>query len=463
MPGCVRLVMVIAAFACVAPLPAQADTKVPETREMVMLSFAPLVKVATPAVVNIYATRVVEQADSPFAGDPFFSQFFGEGLSRPRVQNSLGSGVIVRQDGVVVSNYHVVGGASDIRVVLADRREFAAKVLLADEAADLAILSLEGASELPALSLANSDKAAVGDLVLAIGNPFGVGQTVTTGIVSGLARSGGEMGRGGGYFIQTDAAINPGNSGGALVDIQGNLLGINTAIVSPSGGSTGIGFAIPSNLVERYVQAAESGLSKVPAPWSGADVQTVDADMALALDMDLPRGVMIQRLHPQSPLRAAGLNEGDIILSVGGQTVDSPGELDYRLAVLGVGQKAAFSYLRGGTPARAEVTLAEPPSSNKGAVNVGGRTLLTGLQVADVDPALIDTLNLPLDAKGVVVTGVDGPSSRTGLQAGDILTALNGNEITSAPEFAKIAEAGAPYWEIEVIRGNQRGTIRFGG
>ena len=463
MPCFVRYLLVIAALAWVTPLPVSAETKVPESRDMVMLSFAPLVKVATPAVVNIYATRVVEQADSPFAGDPFFSQFFGEGLSRPRVQNSLGSGVIVRKDGIVVSNYHVVGGASDIRVVLADRREFAAKVLLADEAADLAILSLDGASELPALSLANSDNAAVGDLVLAIGNPFGVGQTVTTGIVSGLARSGGEMGRGGGYFIQTDAAINPGNSGGALVDIQGNLLGINTSIVSRSGGSTGIGFAIPSNLVERYVQAAESGLDRVPVPWSGADVQTVDADMAHALDMVLPRGVMIQRLHAQSPLRAAGLSEGDIILSVAGQTVDSPGELDYRLAVLGVGQTASVSYVHGGIQASSDVTLAEPPSGGQEAVTVEGRTLLTGLQIADVDPALIDTLNLPLDAKGVVVTGVDGPSSRTGLQAGDILTVLNGTEIASAQEFAKIAEAGAPYWEIEVIRGNQRGTIRFGG
>ncbi|MFZ1663295.1 MAG: PDZ domain-containing protein, partial [Paracoccaceae bacterium] len=283
------------------------------------------------------------------------------------------------------------------------------------------------------------------------------------GIVSGLARSGGEMGRGGGYFIQTDAAINPGNSGGALVDIQGNLLGINTSIVSRSGGSTGIGFAIPSNLVERYVQAAESGLDRVPVPWSGADVQTVDADMAHALDMVLPRGVMIQRLHAQSPLRAAGLSEGDIILSVAGQTVDSPGELDYRLAVLGVGQTASVSYVHGGIQASADVTLAEPPSGGQEAVTVKGRTLLAGLQIADVDPALIDTLNLPLDAKGVVVTGVDGPSSRTGLRAGDILTVLNGTEIASAQEFAKIAEAGAPYWEIEVIRGNQRGTIRFGG
>ncbi|MCB2105473.1 MAG: trypsin-like peptidase domain-containing protein, partial [Rhodobacteraceae bacterium] len=221
--------------------PARAEDRVPQDAAEISLSFAPLVRATAPAVVNIYARRIVEQRQSPFANDPFFSQFFGLGQAAPRVQNSLGSGVILREDGIVVSNVHVVAGADEIRVVLSDRREYDGKVILADPAADIAVIQLEGASDLPALTLADSDQAEVGDLVLAIGNPFGVGQTVTSGIVSGLARSGGGMGQGRGYFIQTDAPINPGNSGGALIDMEGHVLGINSQIVTRSGGSNGIG------------------------------------------------------------------------------------------------------------------------------------------------------------------------------------------------------------------------------
>lgn len=368
MPGCVRLVMVIAAFACGAPLPAQADTKVPETREMVMLSFAPLVKVATPAVVNIYATRVVEQADSPFAGDPFFSQFFGEGLSRPRVQNSLGSGVIVRQDGIVVSNYHVVGGASDIRVVLADRREFAAKVLLADEAADLAILSLEGASELPALSLANSDKAAVGDLVLAIGNPFGVGQTVTTGIVSGLARSGGEMGRGGGYFIQTDAAINPGNSGGPLVDLEGKVVGVNTA-VNRSGQS--IGFAIPINAAKIVIESVKVH-GKIVRPWLGVRYSMLTAESAKQNGFAVSSGALLiggtsrgdgAAVVPDSPAEKAGLKAGDVLLDVDGVRLEIEHPLSAVIAKKRAGDTVQVRVLRDGMERVVPVTLGVLPDA----------------------------------------------------------------------------------------------------
>ena len=241
---------------------ARAEDQVPQSQAQVTLSFAPIVKQATPAVVNVYTKRIVAQSQSPFAGDPFFSQFFRDQVVTPRVQNSLGSGVIVSPDGIVVSNYHVVGEAAEIRVVLSDKREFDAAVLLADPETDLAILKLDSDAPFPYLPFANSEQAEVGDLVLAIGNPFGVGQTVTSGIVSGLARSGGDMGRGRGYFIQTDAAINPGNSGGALVDISGQLLGINTSILSQSGGSNGIGFAIPANLVRQYVEQAAAGATE---------------------------------------------------------------------------------------------------------------------------------------------------------------------------------------------------------
>ena len=218
----------------------------PQSSAQLQLSFAPVVKKAAPAVVNIYAKRIVERRVSPFANDPMFSQMFRDrGRLVPRVENSLGSGVILTPAGMVVSNYHVVGMATEIRVVLADRREFIADVLLGDKEADLAVLKLRGAQDLPALAFRDSDAVEVGDLVLAIGNPFGVGQTVSSGIVSGLARSGLSIGSGRGYFIQTDAPINPGNSGGALVDMDGRLVGVNTAILTRSGGSNGIGLPSP--------------------------------------------------------------------------------------------------------------------------------------------------------------------------------------------------------------------------
>jgi len=225
-------------FALTLPLQMQAQSQLPQSQAQISLSFAPLVKQAAPAVVNIYAKRIVQSRVSLFASDPFFRDFFGDlGRAQPRVQNSLGSGVILSSDGYMVTNYHVVGGASDIRVVLNDRREYSAEVLLGDQASDLAILRLTNADNLPFLPLRESDTVEVGELTLAIGNPFGVGQTVSSGIISGLARSGAGTGNERGYFIQTDAPINPGNSGGALIGMDGALIGVNTAIVTRSGGS----------------------------------------------------------------------------------------------------------------------------------------------------------------------------------------------------------------------------------
>ena len=235
---------------------AGASEQVPQSQAQIQLTFVPVVKQAAPAVVNIYAKIIRPGRASPFQGDPFFERFFRDSFrERPRVQNSLGSGVILSPDGLIVSNYHVVGEATDIRVVLADRREFDARVLLGDAESDLAILQLEDAEELPYLPLRDVDTVEVGELVLAIGNPFGVGQTVSSGIVSGLARSGTANRGGRGYFIQTDAPINPGNSGGALVDVSGKLIGVNTSILTRSGGSNGIGFAIPADLVAAFVKA----------------------------------------------------------------------------------------------------------------------------------------------------------------------------------------------------------------
>jgi S1-C subfamily serine protease len=328
-------------IALVCAVPAYAQTVVPETQSQIALSFAPVVKAAAPAVVNIYATRIVQERRSPFADDPFFNQFFEAlGPTQPRVQNSLGSGVIVSAGGIVVSNYHVVGQATEIRVVLNDRREFAADVILGDEASDLAVLRLRDAEGLPFLPLRNSDELEVGDLVLAIGNPFGVGQTVSSGIVSGLARSALQVADGRRYFIQTDAAINPGNSGGALVDMQGRLVGINTAILTQGGGSNGIGFAIPANLVQSIVAQAEAGAARFARPWAGVTGQAMDAALAEGLGLARPDGVLVSELHPQSPFAAAGLQVGDVILSLGGEPTNTPQEVMFRLSALGVGADA---------------------------------------------------------------------------------------------------------------------------
>ncbi|MCA0273046.1 MAG: trypsin-like peptidase domain-containing protein [Proteobacteria bacterium] len=445
-------------------LPVLAETKVPDSEAEITLSFAPLVKSSAPAVVNIYASKVVAARRNPFADDPFFSQFFNFGPATPRVQNSLGSGVILREDGIVVSNYHVVGDADEIRVALADRREFDARVILADPAADLAVLQLDGAEGLPALALADSDKAAVGDLVLAIGNPFGVGQTVTSGIVSGLARAGASLGRGTGYFIQTDAAINPGNSGGALVDMSGALLGINTSILSRSGGSMGIGFAIPSNLVAQYVAQAEAGATEIARPWPGIEVQPVDADMAEAMGMDGPHGVAVTYIHPESPFAAAGMTAGDVLTEIGGQPVEGPQELAYRLAVHALGDEVPVVFWQGGEKREGEVTLiAAPGSDATKPVTMGPGSIFEGLAIADLNPALIERLGLPLSAGGVAVTGVAGQARRTGLQPGDILTGLNGQPVRNAGDFAQVVGEGAGGWDLDLIRDGQRATARLPG
>ncbi|MFZ5710859.1 MAG: trypsin-like peptidase domain-containing protein [Pseudomonadota bacterium] len=441
----------------VGPLPAQ--TTVPGTAAEIALSFAPVVRQAAPAVVNIYATQVVPQSVSPFASDPFFSQFFGGADVAPRYQNSLGSGVILRGDGIVVSNYHVVGEAAAIRVVLSDRREFAGEVILADQKADIAVIRLKGAADLPALSFADSDKAAVGDLVLAIGNPFGIGQTVTSGIVSGLARSG--IGRGEGYFIQTDAAINPGNSGGALVDMEGRLLGLNTSILTRSGGSQGVGFAIPSNLVRQYVEQAEAGRTELARPWSGIEVQPVDAAMAEALGMPAPRGVMILRIHPDSPFASAGLAEGDVLTSLGGLPVDAPQELEFRLGTLGVGGSAAIGFWRDGAEQTGQIALAEAPGGDVRATAVAQGTVFDGLTVATLTPALGEKLGLPITASGVVVTAVGGPAVRTQLLPGDIVTRVNGTVIRSPADLDSALRSGGRQWQIDFSRGGQDAVIRL--
>ena len=446
-----------------APIAAAAQSTVPTSQAQISLSFAPLVRDAAPAVVNIYAKRIVETRVSPFASDPFFKNFFGDlGPARPRVQNSLGSGVILSRDGFMVSNYHVVGGASDIRVVLKDRREFSAEVLLGDKASDLAILRLKDAEDLPFLSLRDSNTVEVGELTLAIGNPFGVGQTVSSGIISGLARSGAVTGNERGYFIQTDAPINPGNSGGALIGMDGALIGVNTAIVTRSGGSNGIGFAIPAALVDQFVTQARAGETLFRRPWAGMGGQTVDADLASSLGLERAGGMAITQVQEGSPFAAVGLGVGDVIVAAGGREVNSPSEMLYYMTVAGIGAEIDVRAIREGRVAEYTVAMIGPPDlPPREDVTLGERDVLQGMKVANVNPSVLSEYQLPILPEGVVVleTGLIAP--RVGVQRGDILREIDGRKITVPADVVQALSTVRRSVSLVVERGGQLVLLRF--
>jgi len=461
-----RLTARVLPVLALALLPALAVAQdVPQSQGQITLSFAPVVKQTAPSVVNIYATTVVKGQGNPFSGDPIFEQFFQQfGQTRPpRMENSLGSGVIVGQDGLVVSNYHVIGQATEIKVELSDRREYQAHVLLADKESDLAVLQLDGAEDLPAMPFRDSDTLEVGELVLAIGNPFGVGQTVSSGIISGLGRSTLSIGEGRGYFVQTDAAINPGNSGGALIDVAGRLVGINTAILTKDGGSNGIGFAIPSNLVQNFIEQAQAGETRFQRPWAGITGQGVDAAMADALGLDRPEGVMVSDLHPESPFAAAGLGVGDVIVAIDGAPTDSPQEVMFRLAALGIGREVTVDYLHDGDREQTTVTLIAPPDSpDRDTRDLGEGSVLQGATVARINPAVAAELDLPDSVpSGVVVMAARGLAARVGLQPGDVLTAINGRPVESPADAEDLSQANTRRWGIEVLRAGEPLLLRF--
>lgn len=441
---------------------ADAQTAVPSSPAQITLSFAPIVKQTAPAVVNIFAKQIVRDQVSPFAGDPFFSQLFRNyAQSQPRVQSALGSGVILSADGMVVTNYHVVGHATEIRVALQDRREYAADVVLEDPQVDLAVLRLKGAHDLPALALRDSDTVEVGDLVLAIGDPFGVGQTVSSGIVSGLARTI-TIGEGQGYYMQTDAPINPGNSGGALVDMAGKLVGINSAILSQSGGSNGIGFAIPANLVRAFVQQARAGARHFVRPWSGLTGQAVDSAVADSLGLDRPDGVLVAAIAPESPFAKAGVVTGDVILRIDGQPVNSPQELAFRMATVGPGGSAPVEVLQKGRRRSLDVAMIAPPEvPPRDALTITDDVVFRGLTVERINPAVIAEMQLPPIARGVVVTRADDLAASIGLQEGDILLSVNGQKIETPDDVKAAAQAPTRFWQVDVIRQGQRLRLRF--
>lgn len=441
-----------------------AETRIPQSKTEISLGFAPLVKQAAPAVVNIYAKIVTQTRQrSPFMNDPFFDDFFrGLGTPRPRVENSLGSGVILSEDGMVVSNYHVVGMATDIRVVTTDRREYAARVVLADQASDLAILQLEGASALPYLELRDSDQVEVGELALAIGNPFGVGQTVSSGIVSGLARSGTATGEGFGYYVQTDAPINPGNSGGALIDVNGALIGINTRILSRSGGSNGIGFAIPANLVREFVHQAKAGSEGFQRPWAGMTGQPVDADLAASLGMEIPEGMVISELHPKSPFAKAGFEVGDVITRVDGQVVNSPSEMVFRMSVAGLGGTSEVVRQRGDVSDTMLVEMFVAPNDPPArSLVLNEKSALPGLTVGLINPVAIVRLQLPLSATGIVVLDPGPFAGRAGVKAGDIILAINGDEVLIEQDVPRLLEDAGRRLQLDLNRRGQRVSLRM--
>jgi Do/DeqQ family serine protease len=437
---------------------------VPTDVASMRMSFAPIVRKAGPAVINVYSRRVVRQSVDPFWG------MFGGGLGVPqdRIAQSLGSGVIVRADGVIVTNNHVIEGGQEIMVVLGDRREFPAKVLLADARADVAVLKIDvGAEPLPVLALDDRDNAQVGDLVLAIGDPFGVGQTVTNGIVSALARSGVGI-TDVSYFIQTDAAINPGNSGGALVDMSGDMIGMNTAILSQSGTSSGVGFAIPAALIKRVVETAMGGGTAAQVrPWLGIKTQQVSADIARSIGLDRPLGVLITDVYPDGPGAHAGLKQGDLILAIDGQPVNDESTLNYRVVTRRNGDDMTLTLRRDkGATETVHVRISAPPGGASDEKVIAGRNPFGGATVSTLSPAVAEEIGLdPFAAKdGVLITKAgQGYAANLGLQDGDIIRAVNGVTPHTVRELeAALAAHTSGAWRLTLQRGGQTMNIQLG-
>lgn len=468
----IAFLMALALMMVSAPSVLMAETKVaPQDQAEITLSFAPIVRRTGPAVVNIYARKVVEQRQGWMFDDPFFRRFFGDELpfgggggAQNRVENSLGSGVILRSDGIIVTNNHVIKDADDITVVLSDRREFDATLLLKDQRTDIAVLRIDAkGEELPTVAFADSDDLEVGDLVLALGNPFGVGRTVTSGIVSALART--TVGitdyR---FFIQTDAAINPGNSGGALVDMRGQLVGINTAIYSRSGGSLGIGFAVPSNMVRTVVASAVSGKPLV-RPWLSFVGKSVTSDIANAIGLKRPFGVLVEQVYENGPAMEAGLAAGDVILRLGRHEIEDAQALRFRLATRSLGDTVPLTVFRRGREMEIPLELVPPPDDPpRNITDLEGRHPLLGAKVGNLNPALAAELGIDTDAVGVMILGIErnSPAARYGFKPGDIIVEIDGREISRVRDLERLVREPYDGWRLKLRRGGRQMNVRIG-
>ena len=442
----------IAGFAMVAPDRAySAGNK---------LSYSKTVRHSAPAVVTVYAKRVVKANKLPRA----FERFFGRDplFNRKRVERALGSGVIVNANGFIVTNHHVIKDARDLTVSLYDRREFEAKLILSDEASDLAVLRIDlpKGEKLPFLQFGDSDKIEVGDLVLAIGNPFGVGQTITSGIISAVSRSQSGI-NDMGFFLQTDAATNQGNSGGALVTLDGKLVGINTAIYSKSAaGFIGIGFAIPSNIVDLVAKAAISG-GQLNRPWFGATLQNVTAKIASTAGLDRPSGVLIADIYPNSPAAKAGLKIGDIILKISNKNITAKAVLLYHIALSAEKKRVPLVYLRNGKTRKTQLRIEFPPMKPAPDYKVlAGQNPLLGVKVGNLSPALAIKLRLAPETRGVVVIEVKADSKvKRFLRKGDLILSVNGESVQSVAHLRSQLKAKKAPWAISLRRGRQNLTL----
>jgi serine protease Do len=416
-------------------------------------SYAPVVKKVTPAVVKIVTTTKINETSPqgmPGFDDPFWRHFFGDqsgqmgprGQMGPEIQHGLGSGVIITKDGYILTNNHVVDGAKELKVTLQDGREFTAKVIGRDQKSDIAVVKIE-AHDLPTVPLADSSKVEVGDVVLAIGNPFGVGQTVTSGIVSATDR--GNVGiEDYEDFIQTDAAINPGNSGGALVDINGRLIGINTAILSRSGGSQGVGFAIPSNLARTMMEGLVQ-YGHVTRGYLGVQIQSITPDLASQFNLKDNKGALVGDVVPNGPADKAGFRSGDVIQRFNSHAVTDSRQLQLEVAETKPGSTVPVEIVRDGSMKTLDVTVKQLPgkedlADNNASSNDTGT--LNGVEVSDLNDQARDQFHVPANVKGAVVTQVDpgSASAEAGLKAGDVIQEINHRPVSDADEAVKLTE-----------------------
>ena len=458
--------------------PTPADLRlVPQSQAQIKLSFAPVAKQVAPAVVNVYASRKVVQRQrvSPFFEDPFFRRFFGQpgaGNSRPRerVESSLGSGVIISADGTVITNHHVIKGADAVRVALSDRREFDADIVLMDERTDLAVLKIREEGPFEHVSFASSDSLEVGDIVLAIGNPFGVGQTVTQGIVSALART--QVGvTDFQFFIQTDAAINRGNSGGPLFNMAGEVIGVNTAIISPSGGSIGIGFSVPANIARNVVaQLQEFGQTR--RGWLGVQIQQVTDELAESLGLSSASGALVASVVEDGPAASGAIEQGDVILRFDGRQVEEMRDLPRMVAETDVdktvevvvwrkGERETLSVQLGLLEAEAPVvraSAAAPPGEPEAEAEALGMTLVP------MTPARRETYGIAADVEGVIVDEVDaaGAAAAKNIRPGDVVIEVGQEPVATPEEVVEKAEAAREAGRKSVLLlVSSAGQLRF--
>jgi serine protease Do len=432
------------------------------------VSYADVVNRVAPAVVTVRSTRRVRAPQQhPFFDDPLLREFFGEGSSSPprgALQRGLGSGVIVTQDGYVLTNHHVIDGAEEIKVELTNSRVYDAKIIGSDPRSDLAVLKLN-ASALPLLTLGDSDRVRVGDVALAVGNPLGVGQTVTAGIISAKGRTTGLSDGSFESFLQTDAPINQGNSGGALVNTAGELIGINSQILSPTGGNIGIGFAIPANMARSVSdQLIKSG--RVRRGQLGVTIQPVTADIAASLGLSEVRGVIISGVEPGSPAERAGIKSGDVITAFNGTRVEDSNSLRNQIASTAPDTEVTLTLWRDGREQQVRATLGElssdtPPRNTPGGGNTPGGTGRFGLSVTPLTPQIAGQLGLPNNTQGLVISAVDptSPAAEAGLRTGDVIEQVNRQPVRTAEEFQAAVERAGDRPALLLV--NRRGNRIF--